>query len=285
MLSEIDYLAKECAEVLDALPEYPEVDRGAFRISKGFSKAGSSNNGWYNPRTARIMYIENPTSIEYPALEEYMNDRWAVWMSASPMECLSMKSHAKAASGHVLIGGLGLGILAWLCASKPLVKSVTVVELRQEVIDLVLPVIAHPKIAVVNGDIWGYVDTTKERYDFISLDIWQNLGNAILDAFPAKERAARALKRGGSARTWLDEIANRLSRTDALAKSAERARRTRGKMLDEPKMVGDRACDFCGAKPFIDCYGFCPECFVNLGICQAAGQEVFDKMLVFERKN
>lgn len=78
-------------------------------------------------------------------------------------------------------------------------------------------------------------------------------------------------------RTWLDEIAERLVQTDVRNRSAVRARESAGAMLVEPRMVDDRACEFCGANPFIDCYDFCLECFVNTGVCYAAGPEVAEK--------
>ena len=188
-----------------------------------------------------------------------------------------MKSHSNNAAGHVLIGGLGLGILAWLCASKSIVKSVTVIELQREVIDLISPIIEHPNVTVIQDDVWGYIGKTKDRYDFISLDIWPDMGSAVLQSFDAKHRARRVIRRGGLVRTWLDEIANRLNQTDALMKAVKHAQNTHGHMLDKPKMVDSKGCDFCGATPFIDCYGFCLECFVSTGICEYAGNSIIAK--------
>lgn len=278
MQTESEYLANECAKILATLPDYPSIERGNFKISKGFAKKGISDNFWYNPRTARISYFATPFDMEYPALHQFIGNKWVVWMSGSPLECLSMKSHAQRASGHMLIGGLGLGILAWLCAAKPLVKSVTVVELQKEVIDLVGPVVGHPKIHIIQGDVRQHIQDTKSKYDFISLDIWPGIGRAALEAFDAKRYASQSLNRGGVVRTWLDEIADRLSKTNAIDNAVQQARTTRGKMLDQPQMVGNRACELCGAKPFIDCYGFCMECFIQTGICQASGQGIIDKM-------
>ena len=278
MVSEIEHLTREYEEVLAALPMYPQMESRALRLSKGFGTAGYRDNSWYNPRTGRILYPRTLASVEYPALEQLNGNTWMVWMSASPLECLSMKSHCKKAAGHVLIGGLGLGILSWLCASKPLVKTVTVIELQQSVIDLIAPVIDHPKITIVQDDVWDYIGNTQEKYDFVSLDIWSDMGRAVLESFESKRYAQRVLKRGGFVRTWLDEIANRLNRTDALMRAVEQAQKTQGSMLERPKMIDNKSCDFCGATPFIDCYGFCLECFVKTGICEYAGNDIIDKV-------
>ena len=258
--------------MLAALPMYPEAECDPLKLSKGFGTAGYRDNSWYNSRTGRILYPTTLSSMEYPALEQWNGNAWTVWMSGSPLECLSMKSHSKNAAGHVLIGGLGLGILAWLCASKSIVKSVTVIELQQEVIDLISPIIEHPNITVIQDDVWGYIGKTKDRYDFISLDIWPDMGSAVLQSFEAKRRAGRVIRLGGLVRTWLDEIANRLNRTDALIKAAKQAQNTHGRMLDKPKMVDSKACDFCGATPFIDLLRFLSGVFREYGDLRIRGK-------------
>ena len=276
MIFNVDHLARECAATLASLPEYPEIEHGSLKLGKNVGQAGRTER-WYNPKIGRFLYTKNPTPIEYPVLEQRDEGSWITWMSGAPDECLSMKSLARGASGHSLIGGLGLGILAWLCASNPLVKSVTVVEIQQGVIDIVSPVINHSKITVLQENVWEYLGKTANQYDFIGLDTWPDAGSAVMEASYAKARAERVLTRRGLVRTWLDEIADRLTRNNALAKAATQAQKTRGRMLDEPKMIGNRACDFCGANPFIDCYGFCLECFMATGICGAAGEVMREK--------
>ena len=104
MQTEPEYLANECAKILAALPAYPTIERGNFKLTKGFAHKGIPDNFWYNPRTARISYFETPFDMEYPALQQFTGNKWMVWMSGSPLECLSMKSHAQKASRHMLIG-------------------------------------------------------------------------------------------------------------------------------------------------------------------------------------
>ena len=276
MIFSVDHLAKEVAAILEALPEYPEGEAGTLKLSHGTAKSGRTER-WYNPKIGRLLYTPNPISIEYPALEQGDGANWLTWMSAAQDECLAMKSLAKDATGRVLIGGLGLGILPWMCAAKPLVNSIAVVELQQGVIDLVGPVIAHPKITIVQDDVRDYLTSTTEKYNYIGLDIWPDIGRAVMHSEEAKATARPALTRNGVARTWLDEIAGRLIRSDAIGKAAKQAQKTHGRMLDNPRMVDNRACDFCGATPFIDCYGFCLDCFANAGILQLAGAEVLRK--------
>ena len=273
MIFSIDHLANEWTATLEALPEYPVLELGPLKLDKGTGRSGR-NERWYSPKLGRLLYAKTPITVEYPSLEQSDGKSWTMWMSGAQDECLAMKSMARSAAGHVLIGGLGLGILAWLCASNPLVKSVTVIEIKRGVIDMVSPVVNHPKIAVEQGDIQEYLARTTDKYDFIGLDTWPDAGRAVMESPSAKDYSRGALARNGIVRTWLDEITDRLIQSNTLENAAQTAQKTRGKMLDYPQMVGNRACDFCGANPFIDCYGFCIECFYHTGICAEAGAEI-----------
>ena len=279
MIFDITHLAKLYSEILTKLPLYPEVERSSLRLGKSVGESGRTER-WYNPRIGRFLYARNPMAVEYPALEQKTASDWTTWMSGAPDECLAMESMARRSSGDVLIGGLGLGILAWLCAARSSVTSVTVVELQQSVVNLIAPVISHTKITITRGDVWQYIEQTSHKFDFVALDTWPDVGSAVQESSTAKTRAARVLSNRGMVRTWLDEIAERLVQTDLLNRSAVRARESGGAMLVEPRMVDNRACDFCGANPFIDCYGFCLECFANTGIRYAAGPDVAEKTRV-----
>lgn len=103
------------------------------------------------------------------------------WMSMSPLEIESQEIGARAARGHTVIHGLGMGWAAAVCALRPEVARVTVVELDPSVIDLVeaqgvfaqLPADAAAKITVVRGDADAWMAT--EPVDLLFPDIWQPL--------------------------------------------------------------------------------------------------------------
>jgi len=75
------------------------------------------------------------------------------------------------ATGDVLIGGLGIGMVNQKLMDNPNVTSVTIIEKNQEVIDLVWP---HcPKdntFTLINADITEWTPT--QNYDYIWLDTW-----------------------------------------------------------------------------------------------------------------
>lgn len=78
------------------------------------------------------------------------------------------------AYGDVLLSGLGFGILTLWIAYKPGIKSVTVVEYSQDIIDIFLQSNTLPNnVTIICDDIKNY--KTKEKYDCIFLDHYPDL--------------------------------------------------------------------------------------------------------------
>lgn len=104
-----------------------------------------------------------------------------VWMSDIPAELVQMQrelaSHVR--GGKVLIGGLGLGLVANMVAKKSSVKQVTVIERQPEVIKLVEPYL-DAKVTVTEGDIFEYLNPVGKGYfDIALLDTWQGTGEWV----------------------------------------------------------------------------------------------------------
>ena len=99
-------------------------------------------------------------------------------MSDSGGERYSNTEIVRVAQGDVLIAGLGLGMILCAILPKPEVKSVTVIELSNDVCTLVLPHLTKylgndvTKLQVHAGDIFSYTPTRK--YSVIYFDIWNN---------------------------------------------------------------------------------------------------------------
>ena len=102
----------------------------------------------------------------------------AVWMSLAPMEIESQAIAVAAASGHVVIMGLGMGWVAAECACRAEVTKVTVVERDPDVIALHraldlfarLPGGIGEKVSVVAGD--AYLWQPQQPVDLLFADIW-----------------------------------------------------------------------------------------------------------------
>jgi hypothetical protein len=98
---------------------------------------------------------------------------WMTYNADSQISYDQMYSSYDIAYGNVLISGLGFGLLAYWLADKPKVKSVTVIELSKDVIDIFKinnPVISN-KIKIVNDDIRSYA--TNIEYDCLLLDHYE----------------------------------------------------------------------------------------------------------------
>lgn len=101
-------------------------------------------------------------------VHELHSDGQGMWMTDLPEELNQIGEliHTVAPHGRVLVGGLGLGILANVLADS---CDVTTVEINKDIIKLC----ARPGYRTIHGDIKQYLEETKEEYDFYLLDTWQ----------------------------------------------------------------------------------------------------------------
>ncbi len=99
----------------------------------------------------------------------------AILMSDTEMERRTNRAFLMHAHGDILTAGLGLGMILLAAQEKPEVKSITAVELYQEVIDLVAPQLPlNGKTTIICGDIFEWLPEAKEaRFDTIYFDIWE----------------------------------------------------------------------------------------------------------------
>ena len=106
-----------------------------------------------------------------------LRDEDGIWMTDRPEELnqiaemlATVKPH-----GHVLVGGLGLGIVAHIVSRLPAVQSTTVIERSADVVRLCAEqaVIGKGGYYVWTDDIRDYLARTDARYDFYLLDTWR----------------------------------------------------------------------------------------------------------------
>src|SRR3989344_2227388 len=120
----------------------------------------------------------------------------------------------KEARGDVLIAGLGIGLILLPIMNKTEVKSIEVVELQQEIIDLIVPMLPlNEKVKVIQGNIIHYIPNHK--YDCIYIDtLYTNMllrneidersinGTFVEDPQIAKTFRKKFLKPGGYCAAW-----------------------------------------------------------------------------------
>ena len=119
-------------------------------------------------------------------------------MSNTPMEKRTSADFVINACGDVLICGLGIGLVIMPLLEAERVKTITVVEKYQDVIDIVLPQIKpydkHNKLKVICADCFDYC--TKEKFDTIFIDIWASINRDIYEEEmkPLKSKYKKFLK-------------------------------------------------------------------------------------------
>ena len=105
----------------------------------------------------------------------------SLMMSNTPMEKRTSMDFVINAHGDVLICGLGIGLVIIPLLVRDNVKSITVLEKYQDVIDCVLPQIekhdVNGKLKVIHQDCFEF--TTKDKYDTIFIDIWAYVNSDV----------------------------------------------------------------------------------------------------------
>lgn len=101
-----------------------------------------------------------------------------VVMSNTPMEKRTNDEFVENAHGHVLIGGLGIGMVLLAIQDDPEVESITVVEKNREVLDIIQPQLKlNSKVRIVHADIFEYEPDMK--YNTIWIDIWNTIDSDV----------------------------------------------------------------------------------------------------------
>lgn len=102
-------------------------------------------------------------------------------MSDTPDEIHDHLGFIRSAHGNVLIGGLGLGVVAVACAKNPKVRRVTVIEKNPDVIHLIAP--HMPKgVHIEEGDVFNWEPkSTDLPFHSVWMDIWSTLSEDNLE--------------------------------------------------------------------------------------------------------
>ncbi len=101
-------------------------------------------------------------------------------MSDTPAEMNDHYEIIQRAMGHVLINGLGLGMIAQACLRKPEVGHVTVVEISEDLIELVgshYKKMYNGQLTIVHADAFEYSPPKGTRYNAVWHDIWDDINS------------------------------------------------------------------------------------------------------------
>ena len=108
-----------------------------------------------------------------------------IWMCITPNEINTMEPHLKQAKGNIVTFGLGLGYYAFMAANKKEVKSITIIERDENIINLftqhLLSLFPNKdKIHIINKDAIQYIkETHLSSYDYAFFDLWHNAEDGL----------------------------------------------------------------------------------------------------------
>ncbi len=132
----------------------------------------------------------NPSSMgRFVSAGRYtmLYNKGALWMSDTRDEIKDHMSpiyEAKRVGGHVLINGLGIGMVAGAIAALENVTKVTIIENSPEVIALVGPSLTEKfgsKIEIIEADAYEFKPPKGVRYTVVWHDVWIDLCTDNLD--------------------------------------------------------------------------------------------------------
>lgn len=175
------------------------------------------DEGW--SQIAMIRALQHPEEYVEPGLYTQLLVNGQLVMSDTQMERDSNAEFLREVEnrgGHILVAGLGLGMILVPIFKCPKVESITVIEKQQDVVDLVLPKLKskfghHPQIGkrfctVITADIFQWNPSLDCRWDVIYFDIWPGI---CLDFYEdikrLKKRFLSYLKLGGWMKGWQED--------------------------------------------------------------------------------
>lgn len=132
--------------------------------------------------SARAFFDEQ---IDVPALHfktDY-HPGWDVWMSLTPNEMWTLRSGVKAATGNVVLGGLGMGWMLVQIAAKRTVRSITVVERDSALLNWFGRELCSKfeKVTLVEGDVFKVAEECNPDTTRFILDVWPSCGTSAWD--------------------------------------------------------------------------------------------------------
>lgn len=172
-------------QVLAKGSEYYKLsDNGLFLYAVQRIPKGAKIITWYGRQRGDVMFDGD---VHIPVLylkEKYWAERgverWEEkpWMSTTPMEILTLRGGTKLAKGHTVIAGLGLGYQLCEVTHRKKVHKVTLVEIDQGLVDMILPALKDKlgpaPLEVLVGDAHKIVPTLTA--DVALIDIFHGYG-------------------------------------------------------------------------------------------------------------
>jgi hypothetical protein len=171
---------------------YPRRKLGRSAIKTAYYKGMYPAYGTAPPNEAPVDFVHVTRRIKVTTLEIDGN----VWMVDDCPHSWATLDHARHYYGHVLVAGLGLGLIVWALQNTVAVDRITVVEVEPDVINLVGPLLStHKRLKIIRADWFRY--SPRFKPDGVFFDLFVGDGHTLL---PSAIRAMIELRQrfGGS---------------------------------------------------------------------------------------
>lgn len=151
------------------ISHYKTERKGDWEI---FRKHFPSNKTLQMGNAFGYEYALAVNDLEFTVLQNTKTGK--VWMSDTPSEYYSMwQLSARTIGPKVLIGGLGLGLLAHLLQIRSDIDEIVVVEIDSDICSMVQKYMKKPKIQILQADFFEVVNDLPDHFDTVIADIWQ----------------------------------------------------------------------------------------------------------------
>lgn len=134
---------------------------------------------YLNKENIYTPWVSKGIVIGYPYLMLKHREGYTM-MADVPMEKETNQDFIDNANGHVLIGGLGFGLIILPLLEDESIKSITVVENDSGLIEVVAPILKNQdkynKLKIINDDIFRAHERFQDgEFDTIYFDIWPHI--------------------------------------------------------------------------------------------------------------
>lgn len=202
------------------------IERGEIRIPVSTVPEGESGE-WVVRRFTveeneggRLRALVNPNAMGRwtpPGTYTGLSYRGTIIMSDTSDECYDLLPIVLRQNiAHVLVGGLGLGVVLGALLEREGVKEIVVVEIEQDVINLVGPhyralaASRGVRLEIIHADLFEWSPKRGTRYDAVWFDIWPNICSDHVAGMQKLLRRFRA--RSPWVRAWCQEEMQGISR-------------------------------------------------------------------------
>ena len=154
--------------MIDAV-QLPEGSLGAWAVKK--FAVSEKDSSWTAMRAA----VKGRGYVPSGTYTQLVHRQRGLIMSDTPDERRDHFEAVHRARGHVLINGLGLGMVLAAILKKPEVTKATIVEIDPDVVALVGPHYRDSRVELVTASAFDYQPPKGVRYGAVWHDIWDHI--------------------------------------------------------------------------------------------------------------